>query len=282
MIPSGFEYTRARSVDEALDALAVEDAKAIAGGHSLIPMMKLRFARPSRLVDIAGLDFRGVRNGEGVTIGALTTYDELTRHNDVSIPDALRECAAAIGDMQVRNAGTVGGGIAHADPASDIAAGVLALDAMLHLVSSAGERTIRAEEFFLGPFMTALGPQELLRAIAFDAPSAVAGSAYVSFEDHASGYPIAGAGVVVTAEGGRLTSCQVGLTGITGHPIRAREVEAVLLSAGADERGAAIHSALPAVELGVDEEDRAYRHQIASVVIARAVERAVARTEETK
>jgi carbon-monoxide dehydrogenase medium subunit len=279
VISAAFDYVRAESLEAALGALELEDAKAIAGGHSLIPMMKLRFARPSRVVDITTLGFRGVRDDGAISIGALTTYDELIRQRRVRIPDVLRECAEAVGDLQVRNAGTIGGGLAHADPSSDVAAGALALGAVLHVASASGERVVNAEEFFLGPFSTLLDAQELLTEIELPSPPPGSGSAYVAVEDPASGYPLAGAAVVAQTDGERLTYCAVGLTGITGSPIRARVVEAALLEANAGDRVEAIRGSLPEVELAVDVEDGAYKRHVACVVVGRALDRALARSE---
>jgi aerobic carbon-monoxide dehydrogenase medium subunit len=209
MIPAEFAYLRPASLDEALDALADPEAKAIAGGHSLLPMMKLRLARPATLVDIAALDLRGVSTRQDtLRIGALTTYDELLRRPE--LPQALREAAMAVGDVQVRNAGTIGGALAHADPACDIAAAVLALRGRLRVRSPAGEREVAADGFFEGPFTTSLGPQELLTELVI--PLDGGRSAYVSFEDRASGYPLAGAAVHVNG----VTT--VALTGYGSHP----------------------------------------------------------------
>jgi carbon-monoxide dehydrogenase medium subunit len=278
VIPAGFEYVRPASVDEALEALSEPDAKAIAGGHSLVPMMKLRIARPSRLVDIAGLDFRGVRNGGGLAIGALTTYDELTGTAwPHGLPDALRECADSVGDVQVRNAGTVGGSIAHGDPASDFAAAVLAFAATLRLRSTSGTRELAAEDFFLGPFATALEPQELLTEIVIAEPAEGTGSAYVSVDDRASGYPITGAAVTARVDGDRFVACTIGVTGFSGHPFRPRALEAALLADGAAGAAALALEHLPDGDVGVGDADLAYRRQIAAVVVSRALDRAVAR-----
>jgi carbon-monoxide dehydrogenase medium subunit len=278
VIPASFDYVRPCSVDEALDALADPDAKAIAGGHSLVPLLKLRIARPSRLVDIVGLEFRGVRSSGGIAIGALTTYDELTCTDwPVPLPDALRECADAVGDMQIRNAGTVGGSIAHGDPASDFAAGVLAFDATLRLRSTSGMREIAAADFFVGPFATALGEQELLTEILVPEPAEGTGSAYVSLEDRASGYPISGAAVAVRMDGDRLNSCAIGITGSSAHPIRARALEESLIAHGLGEAAAQALELLPEVEIGVGAADLEYRRHVASVVVARALGRAAAR-----
>ena len=152
MIPAAVDYVRAGSVEEALDALAQPDAKLLAGGQSLLPAMKLRIARPSVVVDIGGLGLDGIeeRNGE-LVIGAMTTWNELERSGARPAFRALADCAAGIGDLQVRNLGTIGGGLAHADPAADMPAVTIALGARLTVRSKAGERTIDAAELALGP-----------------------------------------------------------------------------------------------------------------------------------
>ena len=240
MIPAAVDYVRPRSIDEALEQLADSDAKAIAGGHSLVPLMKLRLARPARLVDLDGLDLRGVSvGGDVLRVGALTTYDDLlSLEESVPLPASLRDCAASVGDVQVRNAGTVGGALAHGDPASDFAAGAIAVGATFVLRSPAGTREVAAEEFFLGPFSTVLEQQELL--VEVRVPLATAPSAYVSFDDPASGYPLAGAAVC---------GAVVGLTGVGAHPLRAPD---------------------DVDELGLDD----YRRQLVSVAIERAREAA--------
>jgi carbon-monoxide dehydrogenase medium subunit len=267
VIPAPVDYVRPASLDEALAELADPDAKALAGGHSLVPMMKLRLARPSRLVDLAALGLVGVTvEGPTIRIGAMTTYDELLS-TAAGIPDALRESAAAVGDVQVRNAGTVGGALAHGDPASDLAAGVIAAGATLVVRSAGGERAVAADDFFLGPFTTALGPQELLVELQVPAPAPGSGSAYVSFDDPASGYPLAGAAVRVEPDGSRV----VALTGIGPHPQHAHAVEAALAGGGDPT------DALQAI-VGADDEDAAYRCQLAAV----AVERALAAAERRR
>jgi carbon-monoxide dehydrogenase medium subunit len=236
VIPAAVEYVRPSTVDEALELLAEPDAKVIAGGHSLLPLMKLRFARPALLVDVGGLDLRGVSmDGETLRIGALTTYDDLLSLDDsVPLPAALRDCAASVGDVQVRNAGTVGGALAHGDPASDFAAGMIAVGAMFVLRSPSGTREVAAEQFFVGPFTTVLEQQELLVEVRVHVVREP--SSYVSFDDPASGYPLAGAAVC---------GAVIGLTGVGAHPVRAPD---------------------DLDELGVDD----YRRQLVSVAIERA------------
>jgi aerobic carbon-monoxide dehydrogenase medium subunit len=240
VIPAAVDYVRPSSVNEALEGLADAEAKAIAGGHSLVPLMKLRLARPRRLVDLDGLDLRGFSTDGGVlSIGALTTYDDLLSVDEsVPLPAALRDCAASVGDVQVRNAGTVGGALAHGDPACDFAAGAIAVGATLVLRSPNGTREVAANDFFLGPFTTVLEQQELL--VELRIPAGAAPSAYVSFDDPASGYPLAGAAVC----GG-----VVGLTGVGAQPLRAP-----------DDLG----------ELGLND----YRRQLVAVAIERAREAA--------
>jgi aerobic carbon-monoxide dehydrogenase medium subunit len=271
MIPASFDYVRPDSLDGALAELADPEAKAIAGGHSLLPMMKLRLARPSRLVDLAGLDLGGVSvDGGTVRIGALTTYgDLLSLHADVPLPGALRDGAERVGDVQVRNAGTVGGALAHGDPASDFAASVIATGTKLLLRSPDGDREVAAEAFFLGPFTTLLEQQELLLELRVPVPATGVGSAYVAFEDPASGYPLAGAAVRAGSDG----RCTVGLTGIAERPLRATAVEEAIAT------GADLGEALDAVGLVAFDGDAGYRRQLAIVAVKRAVDAARRRAE---
>lgn len=262
MIPAQFEYRRAESVEDALAALAEPDAVALAGGQSLLPLMKLRLARPRLVVDLGRLGLRGIAAGaEEVRIGALSTWDELARSEELrSSPGlaAIPECAAAIADLQVRNRGTIGGGTAHADPASDMPAVLVALGALFRLRAAAGERAVPAEEFFVGPFATALEPGELVVEVAVPVPPPKSGSAYVSFEHPASGYALAGAAALVGPKGRALA-----VNGVAGRPLRVEAEE------GLD---------------GVDVLDDGYapaeyRRHIARVVLRKALERAQQRLE---
>jgi carbon-monoxide dehydrogenase medium subunit len=247
-------------MDEALDALGREDAKVLAGGQSLLPAMKLRIARPSLVVDIGGLGLNGIaeRGGE-LIIGALTTWDELERADVLRRPAyrALAECAAGIGDLQVRNRGTIGGGLAHADPASDMPAVTLALGMRLRLRAPGGERTIDAAELALGPFTTSLGQSELISEVAMSVPPQGSGSGYVAVEHPASGFALAGAAAFVH-DG----TTRVALTGIAATPF--------LLDGDLDD-----------VELYGDRfAPLEYRRHLAHTVVRRAVERAGERAEE--
>ena len=271
MIPAAFDYVRPGSLDEALAELVDPEAKAIAGGHSLLPMMKLRLVRPSRLVDLAGLDLGGVAvDGDTIRIGALTTYDELlSLRDDAPLPGALCDAAGEVGEVQVRNAGTVGGGLAHGDPASDFAAAVIATGTTLLLRSPDGDREVAAEAFFLGPFTTLLTQHELLLELRVPVPVAGEGSAYVAFEDPASGYPLAGAAVRAGSDG----RCTVGLTGIAAQPLRATAVEESI-GAGAD-----LGEALDTLGLMTSDGDPGHRRQLAIVAVERALDAARRRAE---
>ena len=207
MIPAAFDYVRARSLDDALARLAAGagSAKAIAGGQSLLPLMKLRLARPETLIDIGRLvELRGVRplpDGR-VAVGALTTYDEMMADDILRHYGLLKDALPNIGDVQVRNRGTIGGSIAHADPASDMPAILLALDAEIVARSARGERSIPATSFFEGAFATALEPDELITEIRLPGGRDDVGSAYRAIEQPASGYSIAGVAAVIGGHDG--------------------------------------------------------------------------------
>jgi len=269
VIPASVGYLRASSLEEALDALGTEDAKALAGGQSLLSVMKLRISRPTLLVDIGRLALGGIdiRDGE-LHVGPLTIWDELERADALGTPAlaAFGECAAGVGDLQVRNRGTVGGSIAHADPASDLPAVLLAFGARLELRSPDGERTVETADFFRGPFTTVLTERELITDMIVPVPPPGSGSAYVSVEHPASGFALAGAAALVRADG----STAVAVTGVGSTPF--------LLPA---DRGPA--DALAEAEIYGDRFAPAeYRRQLATVVVRRALERARQRAEEDR
>ncbi len=277
MIPNAFEYQRAGSLDEALGLVGTPGTKVIAGGMSLLPLMKLRLANPERLVDIGRLaELKGVRRLDDgrMEIGALTTYAELldspVRHYGV-IRDALPD----IGDVQVRNRGTVGGAIAHADPASDLPAALLVLDAEIVARSRGGERAIPADGFFTGSFSTGLRDDEIVTAVRILGPRDDAGSAYVSLAQRASGYSIVGVAAVVIKEGGSaITRAMVALTGVGEAPYRAKGVEAALIgNEGTSEAiAAAAAHATDGVRVNGDiHADREYRTAMAAVYTRRAI-----------
>ena len=214
MIPAPTRYERATDLDHALELLAEPDAKAIAGGQSLIPVMKLRIARPSVVVDISRLELRGVEiQDDEAHIRPLTTWAELASFPLPAGLEAIAECASGIGDVQVRNLGTIGGSIVHADPASDMLAVLLALGAGLRIRSSEGEREVALDDLLLGPFSTALGTQELVTDVVVPIPPADSGSAYASVEHPASGFALAGAAALAGPDGET-----VALTGVGARP----------------------------------------------------------------
>jgi aerobic carbon-monoxide dehydrogenase medium subunit len=284
VIPAPFSYTRAGSVDEALRLLAANDgAKVIAGGQSLLPLMKLRLAAADTLVDIGRLsELKGVSKLDDgrLAVGALTTYAELMDSPAIHY-GVLRDALPSIGDVQVRNLGTVGGAVAHADPASDLPAALLALGAEIVLRSASGTRTVAADGFFEGPFQTAARPDELLTQVRLPAGRDDAGSAYVSLEQPASGYSLVGvAAVVIVGAGGVVEKAGIGITGVSEHPYRAKEVEDALTGTTAtpDDIAAAAGLAVSGRSVNSDIHANAeYRAAMAVVYTRRAIAAALAR-----
>jgi carbon-monoxide dehydrogenase medium subunit len=280
MIPAAFDYVRATSIEDALRLLEQHggDAKLLAGGHSLIPMMKLRLAAPAVLIDIGAipqLDAIEV-SGDRITIGALT------KHATLAASDALRKSAPALwdaandlGDPQVRNRGTLGGASAHGDPSADYPAVLKALDATFTLTGKNGVRRLQADAFFTGMFETALGEQELLTQIAFDAAPT---SAYVKFHHPASHYAVVGAAVALTMNGAKIGSARVAITGVGDAAFRPGGVERAL--AGVDPNDAdAVKAACASAAAGATARSDtfasgAYRAAMADIFAARAVARA--------
>jgi aerobic carbon-monoxide dehydrogenase medium subunit len=214
VIAAETRYERASDVDHALELLREPDAKAIAGGQSLIPVMKLRIARPSVVVDISRLELRGVEERDGALhIGPLTTWAELAVMDSPAGLEAIPECAREIGDVQVRNLGTIGGSIVHADPASDMPAVLLALGASVEIRTTPGARSVPLADFLVGPFTTVLGAQELITDIVVPLPTPGSASAYASVEHPASGFALVGAAALAGAAGET-----VALTGVAATP----------------------------------------------------------------
>jgi carbon-monoxide dehydrogenase medium subunit len=270
LIPAPFTYKRAWSVDEAVDLVARdgEDAKFLAGGHSLLPLMKLRLAVPQTLVDIGRLGELSYIRDEGgyVAVGAATTHGELAGSSLLAreVP-LLAHAAGQIGDPQVRHCGTIGGSLAHSDPAADLPAVVLTLDATLVARGPSGTREIAAADFFRGLFESALEPGELLTEIRVSKPAG-GGWAFQKFTKRAIDWAIVG----VVVQGGRVSLVNMGQT-----PVRAGAVE-VALAAGASARDAAAHAAegtSPSDDLNAT---RAYREHLARVLVRRALEDAQA------
>ena len=283
MIPAAFEYTRATTLAEALDAIGgPAQAKLICGGQSLVPLLRFRLAQPQQLVDIGRLpELRGVTvTDEVVRIGAATTYRELLASEPLrdAVP-LIAEVTENIGDLQVRNLGTIGGALAHADPSADMPAAMLVLDARLHLQSLRAKRTVSARDFFIGPFETAMASDELLVAIELRPLSDFTGSAYVTFEQAASGYALVGAAAVVTFSPARgVTAASLAFTGLADAPFLA-DVSSLLGTAGdAPSIARAATNAVRGVQANGDiHADAAYRLQLAQVGARRALTTAIAR-----
>jgi carbon-monoxide dehydrogenase medium subunit len=266
VIPAGFEYERAGSLDEAVELLGREDAKVLAGGQSLIPMLRLRFARPSVLVDIGRIaDLRYVReDGDRIAIGALTRHAELVGDPLLGHGCAvLSEAARHVGDPQVRHRGTIGGSIAHGDPASDLGTILLTLDADLVAHGPDGERTIRAADFFVGPFTTALGERDVLTEIRVPR---VEHGVYMKHNRRSQDW--ATVGVAAAAVNGGV---QVGLASMGGTPLRARAVEEAV-AGGASPADAAERAAEGTEPPGDVSGSSEYRAHLAQVLVRRALE----------
>ena len=237
MFATEFEYTKANSVSEAIQLLdSNEGAKILAGGHSLLPMMKLRLARPPMVIDIGGIEeMLGISMENGtLRIGALTTHAEIADSHVVKDnAGILWEAAYGIGDPQVRNRGTIGGNIAHADPASDLPTVLTVMDATFTIqgqggITRRGSRTVSADEFFTGPFETVLGENEILTAIEMPVLAANQHAEYAKMAHPATSFAVVGAGVVVTVDNGVCTGARVAVGGLTPKPTRGPSVEAAL------------------------------------------------------
>ncbi|MGH9470599.1 MAG: FAD binding domain-containing protein [Terriglobia bacterium] len=283
MIPQPFDYHAPKSFAEAAALLAEGgESKILAGGHSLLPMMKLGLASPRRLIDLRNLaDLRYIREaGEQIEIGALATHFEiessaLLKEKCPLLPETARE----IGDVQVRNRGTLGGSLAHADPAADWPAAILALDAEIEARGAGGSRWIAAEDFFVDLLTTALRADEILAGIRFRAPATRSGSAYVKLHHPASGYAMAGAAAIVGLnDAGKIDEVRVAITGIGPKAYRARNIESMLhgKAPGAIQEAAAL--AAEGIDVNGDLYASAdYRSHLARVYARRALEAAARR-----
>jgi carbon-monoxide dehydrogenase medium subunit len=246
MYPAPCDYYRAASLDEAIELLATHpEGRLLAGGHSLIPMMKLRLAQPAALIDIGRIDELGgiEPTGDGVRIGALTTHAELAGSSLLAEAcPLLAEAAARIADPQVRNKGTLGGNIAHADPGSDLPAVLVALDATVYLHGRGGGRTVPARRFFTGLLTTDMAAGEVLVAVEARAHGAGTGAAYLKVEHPASGYAVVGAAAVMQRQGGTVAAASLAFNGVTETPHLAAAVTDALT--GGDGSDAAIDLAV--------------------------------------
>jgi len=282
MIPTQFDYVRATTLDDAVAKLGAAGGKGklIAGGHSLVPLMKLRLSEPRVLIDIARIPgLSGIQEkGAAIEIGANTT------HHDVATSAVLRrvcpvvaEAAAEIGDPQVRNRGTLGGSLAHADPAADYPAVMLALDASIRVAGPGGARTITASDFFQGMFTVDLKADEIIVGVQF-APAKSA--AYAKLRQRASHFAIVGVAAALDVKGGTIQSARIGLTGASSHAVRLREVEAALkgkpVSAAAIEAAAKLGTSVKDMNSDIHA-SADYRRAMIAVFTARALTQAAAR-----
>jgi len=288
MIPAQFNYEAPGTIDEALSLLAAnpDDAKILAGGHSLIPAMKLRLAQPAVLVDIGRIkDLSYIRkDGDQIRIGAMTTHYQLESSTLLrKICPLLPECAAQIGDVQVRNKGTIGGSVAHSDPAGDWPAAIIALGAEMVAVGRDGERLIKADDFFIDLLTTALSAGEILREIRITKPAGRFGHAYQKVRHPASGFAVVGVAVALQiGSNGACESAAVGVTGVASKAYRAGAVERALQGKQLNDQAiaAAAAHATDGVDANSDlyaSED--YRRHLAQVYTRRAIQAAAARAQ---
>jgi carbon-monoxide dehydrogenase medium subunit len=287
MIPAQFDYHAPTTLDEALSLLAQnpDDAKILAGGHSLIPAMKLRLAQPPTLIDIGRIkELAYIQKENGVIrIGAMTTHYQIESSGVLQAAcPLLPETASHIGDVQVRNKGTIGGSLVHSDPAADWPAAAIALDAELVVVGKNGERTIKADDFFVDLLTTAIDPGEILREIRINTPSEHTGQAYFKVHHPASGFAVVGVAVSLRRSAdGSCESAGIGVTGIASKAYRARAAETALNGTNLDEQSAA--SAASRVADGIDLNDdlyasSGYRRHLAEVYARRAILSAASRS----
>ncbi len=277
MIPAPFDYEVAESVDNAIELLGTrEETKVLAGGHSLLPLLRLRLTRPSLLVDVGRLDLSYVRDaGDSIAIGALT------RHHDVATAPLLQEhnplmsfAAGLIGDPQVRHRGTIGGSLAHGDPASDLPAVVLALDGEIDIAGPNGVRTVRAAEFFRGVFETAVGPQELVTEVRV--PKLIGDHvwSYLKFRHRAQDWATVGVAAVARRSNGGVADAAIALVNMGATPLRAGAAEAAWIAGAADPGVEADAKTEPPSDTNGSAD---YRRHLARVLVRRAVEEAEAR-----
>jgi aerobic carbon-monoxide dehydrogenase medium subunit len=284
MIPAAFEYVKASSVAQAIALLNQhgDEAKVIAGGHSLLPAMKLRLSQPAVLIDIAHVaELKGIKTaGSTLTVGAGETYHAIaTSATVISACPVLAACTGQIGDIQVRNAGTIGGALAHADPAADLTAVFLAIGGTVTVQSASGTRSIAADDLFVSMLMTALDSGELITAVNVPVMSKGQGAAYAKLKHPASRYAIVGVAAAVTISNGVVSACRVAVTGAGPQAVRQPSVEKALIGTSGDAAAikAACASAGADMEyLGDIHASEEYRRAMVKVYAARALTDAVA------
>src|ERR1700689_2499078 len=281
VIPGSFSYHRPSSVQEAVGLLAKlgDDGRALAGGHSLIPMMKLRLASPANLIELAGIaDLKGISvDGNDVVIGAMTTQHDLIGSDLLgSKVPILRETSLLIADPQVRYVGTLGGNVANGDPGNDMPAVMLCLNATYHVTGKGGERRIAAREFYQGAYFTKLEAGDVLTAVRIAVPPAGHGAAYEKLKRKIGDYATAAAAVVVTMVGGKVSTCSIGLTNVAETPLWAEEAAKILIGSTLDadtvKRAVTMAEAITAPASDA-RGPAAYRTKMAGVMVTRALAR---------
>lgn len=279
MYPSDFQYAAPTSLQEAIALLAQHpDAKILAGGHSLLPAMRIRLMDADMLIDIGKIaELKGVHADGNVSIGAMTTYHDLQTSAEINQRlQVLAECASHVGDPAVRNRGTIGGSLAHADPAADMPAVILALGATLKLVGPNGERAVAADDFFVDMLQTAVEPGEILTEIQIPPMPANHGAAYEKFKHPASGYAVVGvAAMVHKGSDGNVAECRIAVTGAGPKVQRATAAEESM-RAGADPTAAANKAADGLDFIGDVYASEEYRANLVRVLCKRALQKAVA------
>ena len=276
MIPSSFEYVAPTSVEDALAALAEagDEGKVLAGGQSLLPVLRMRLNAPEKVIDLGRVEgLRGIReDGDTIVIGAMTTHDEVANSELVKEHAALlAKATAEVADPQIRHRGTLGGAIVHADPAGDLGAPVLALDAEMVIAGPGGERTVAAKDFFTDLFETAVGDGELLTAIRIPKHTGW-GAHYEKFVRVSHQWSIVGIAVALRVEGGSIAEARVGLTNMGSTPLRAPSVEAALVGRSAADLGDACDTVADGTNPPSDlNGDADYRRHLARVLTRRAV-----------
>jgi carbon-monoxide dehydrogenase medium subunit len=286
MIPGQFSYHRPASLAEAVNLLAtLEDARPLAGGHSLIPMMKLRLATPENLIDLHGIDaLKGVRrDGGNIVIGAMTTQHELLASDVIaaSLP-ILQETSLVIADPQVRYMGTIGGNVANGDPGNDMPALMMTLGAIYNVEGKGGARSIAATDFYQGAYFTALEPGEILTSVSIAAPPSGHGYAYEKLKRKIGDYATAAAAVVLTMSGGKVATCRIGLTNLSETALLAEAAAQAVIGTSLDD--AALQAAAAAAEAimspaGDGRGPPEYRRYVGGVMVTRALQRAAQRAK---
>jgi len=285
MIPGPFNYHRPTTVAEASRLLSTlgNEARPLAGGHSLIPMMKLRLATPEHLVDLQGIEgLRGIRREDSrIVVGAMTTQHDLLASSEIaeSLP-ILHETALLIADPQVRYRGTIGGNVANGDPGNDMPALMMTLGAIYRLEGPTGTREVPAAEFYQGVYLTALEPGEILTSVSIPVPAAGHGYAYEKLKRKVGDYATAAAAVVLTMADGKVVSCAIGLTNLSEKPLLATEAAQAVIGASLDE--ATLKKAATAAQAIMSPAADArgpveYRRYVGGVMVARALQRAAGR-----